>query len=402
MANKKSFTEQTNADTTEIGFHYQYYYFLYRLLNLKSGQSVGLEVKDDVHTDLDNDMQILFQLKHTVQQNATGNAIALTELDSDLWKTMHNWAKIVSDEAVGRNLKAKQNEFIKKTEFHLITNKSASTRNEFLKMLEDYKSDNIKFTELHTHIESLHKKTKDEDIKKYLSTVLTLEKTVLAALLRKVHLELSLDDLHTLIKTAIREKMVESSKVDVVFERLDSNIRTDNYICIKEGQKVELTFDSFYSRYRTIFSSSREPLQLGRPFSPAFPEDVFAQTFVKQLIAVNAMKVDDVERAFEYTTNKLKIARFLDDWLQAGELVADEIADFHKDVKSKWRNAFEHWCEDSLDHEVVKKAKELLYDLRKMEFSIANSKLNTELSNGELYHLSDEQLIGWHRDWKTL
>lgn len=402
MANTKSFAEQTNADTTEIGFHYQYYYFLYRLLNLKSGQSVGLEVKDDVHTDLDNNTQILFQLKHTVQQNAAGESIALTELDSDLWKTLHNWAKIISDKAANRDQKTNQNEFIKRTEFHLVSNKSESSRNEFLKKLEIYKDEKLSFEELHSHIIALNKKTKDKDIKNYIGVVLALDKEVLETFLRKVHLELELADLHVLIKTAIREKMVESAKVDMVFERLDSNIRTDNYIRIKEGQKVELDFDSFYSRYRAIFSTSREPLQLGRPFVPAFPKDIFEQVFIKQLLAVNAIKIDDIERAFEYTTSKLKITRFLDDWLQSGELVADEISDFHKDVRSKWCNAFEHWCEDCLDDDVAYKAKQLLYDLRKVEFSIASSKLNTELSNGELYHLSDEQLIGWHRDWKTL
>ncbi|CAM3839128.1 ABC-three component system protein [Ectopseudomonas alcaliphila] len=399
---KKSFAEQASADTTEIGFHYQYYYFLYRLLNLKSGQSVGLEVKDDVHTDLDNETQILFQLKHTVQQNATGGSIALTELDGDLWKTLRNWAKIISDDTAGRDQQAKQHEFINKTEFHLISNKSESSRNEFLRKLEAYKATALSLEDLCTHINALYEKTQDKDIKGYIGEVLTLDKNILAAFLRKIYLELNLDDLHTLIKMAIKEKMIESSKVDAVFERLDSNIRTDNYIRIKEGQKIELDFDSFYKRYRTIFSSSREPLQLGRPFAPAFPEDVFAQVFIKQLVAVSAMKIDDVERAFEYTTNKLKIVRFLDDWLQSGELVADEIADFHKDVKTKWRNAFEHWCEDCLDRDVVDKAKQLLYDLRKIEFSIASNKLNTELSNGELYHLSDERLIGWHRDWKTL
>lgn len=402
MTNTKSFTEQTNADTTEIGFHYQYYYFLYRLLNLKSGQSVGLEVKDDVHTDLDNDTQILFQLKHTVQQNAAGNPIALTELDSDLWKTLHNWARIISDKTASRAQKADQLQFIKKTEFHLISNKSESDRNEFLKALEKYKSAESSFEEIHKHINTLHSKTKDKDIKSYLSAVLALDKEVLTEFLRKIYLELSLEDIHSLIKISIKEKMVEHYKVDEVFERLDSNIRTDNYFRIKAGQKVELSFDSFYNRYRTLFSASRAPLQLGKPFTPAFPEDIFSQIFIKQLIAVKAMKIDDIERAFEYTTNKLKIVRFLDDWLQSGELVTDEINDFHKDVKVKWRNAFEHWCEDCLDHDVVSKAKELLYDLRKSEFSIANSKLNTELSNGELYHLSEEQLIGWHRDWKTL
>tara|TARA_R100000750_G_C2345977_1_gene96308 strand:- start:2264 stop:3469 length:1206 start_codon:yes stop_codon:yes gene_type:complete len=399
---KKSFTEQTSADTTEIGFQYQYYYFLYRLLNLRSGQSVGLEVKDDVHTDLDNETQILFQLKHTVQQNAAGDSIALTELDGDLWKTLHNWARIISDDTVGRDQHAKQNEFINKTEFHLVSNKSESSRNEFLRKLEAYKTAALCFEDLHAHMNVLHDKTKDKDIKSYIGEVLALDKNVLAAFLRKIHLELNLADLHALIKMAIREKMVESSKVDAVFARLDSNIRTDNYIRIKEGQKIELDFNSFYSRYRTIFSASREPLQLGRPFVPAFPEDIFAQAFIKQLVAVKAMKIDDVERAFEYTTNKLKIARFLDDWLQSGELVADEIADFHKDAKAKWRNAFEYWCEDCLDHDAIDKAKQLLYDLRKIEFCIASNKLNTELSNGELYHLSDERLIGWHRDWKIL
>jgi hypothetical protein len=402
MANKKSFAELTNADNKEIGFHYQYYYFLYRLLNLKSGQSVGLEVKDDVHTDLDNDTQILFQLKHTVQNNVAGDPLALTELDGDLWKTLHNWAKIISDETDGRSLKPEQIKFIKKTEFHLVTNKSESRRNKFLKGLEAYKAAEMDFDMLYNHIKSLHGKTQDASIKNYIGEVLSLESEVLQLFLSKIHLELSLDDLHNLIKTAIREKMVEKSKVDIVFERLDSNIRTDNYISIKQGEKVQLDFDSFYGRYRNIFATSRESLQLGRPFVAAYPEDIFAQTFIKQLIAIKAMKADDVEKAFDYTTHKLKITRFLDEWLQSGDLVSDEIEAFHSDVTVKWRNAFEHWCEDCLDHEVVAKARGLLYDLRQLEFSIANSKLNTELSNGELYHLSDEKLIGWHRNWKNL
>lgn len=62
-------------------------------------------------------------------------------------------------------------------------------------------------------------------------------------------------------------------------------------------------------------------------------------------------------------------------------------------------NEFEHWCESCHDMDIVKNARELLRNLRIIEFTIANNKLNTELSNGELYHLSNENLIGWHRDW---
>lgn len=397
---KKSFADQTSADNKEVGFQYQYYYFLYRLLNLKAGQSVGLEVKDDVHTDLDNDTQILFQLKHTVQNNAAGNAIALTELDGDLWKTLHNWAKIISDVTVARSQKSEQIQFTKKTEFHLITNKSKSTRNEFLKKLEGYKSSENSFEELRSYMNDLHSKTQNPTIQQWIKAVLELENDVLKVFMGRIHLELNMEDLHAMIKNSIREKMVEESKIDSLFERLDSNIRSDNYIKIKQGEKIELDFDSFYRRYRHIFSASREPLHLGRPFVAAYPQDIFSQAFIKQLIFIKAIKQNDMEKAVEYTTNKLKIIRFIEDWVQAGELISDEVLAFHNDVKSKWRNAFEHWCEDCSDQEMILKAKELLYDLRRIEFSIANSKLNTELSNGELYHLSNEELIGWHRDWK--
>ena len=129
MATGKSFTEKTAAPGASAGFEYQYYYFLYRLLNLKKGQSVGLEIKDDVHTDLQNDVQLLFQLKHTIQKQANNSPIALSELDSDLWKTLHNWASVIVDPVDKRALEQDQIDFVKRTEFHLVTNKSKSKTN---------------------------------------------------------------------------------------------------------------------------------------------------------------------------------------------------------------------------------------------------------------------------------
>ncbi|MBI6738433.1 hypothetical protein YA0093_28235, partial [Pseudomonas syringae] len=153
MTKKQNFTDKTSNDSKEIGFHYQYYYFIYRLLNLKSGQSVGLEVKDDVHTDLDNDTQLLFQLKHTVKKNIAGNTIALTELDDDLWKTLHNWAKIISDPIAIRQEKPEQIKFIQRSEFHLITNKTESSNNKLLRTLDEFINSTKSFYQLREYIE---------------------------------------------------------------------------------------------------------------------------------------------------------------------------------------------------------------------------------------------------------
>ena len=86
--NERSRAETTSAEDKFIGFDYQYYYFLNELLNLKRGQTVGLEVLDDVHIERTDGTHLLVQLKHTVQTYEKGAPINLTSLDGDLWKSI--------------------------------------------------------------------------------------------------------------------------------------------------------------------------------------------------------------------------------------------------------------------------------------------------------------------------
>lgn len=77
----------TSADSKIVGFEFQYFYFIYKLLHLQEGEKIGYESKDDVHIDTSN-LQILFQLKHTVNKKSDGTPVNLTDLDMDLWKTI--------------------------------------------------------------------------------------------------------------------------------------------------------------------------------------------------------------------------------------------------------------------------------------------------------------------------
>jgi hypothetical protein len=72
------------------------------MVQLKSGQSVGYEVKDDVHIDKPDGKQILIQLKHSIETKSDGKIFNLTEKDPDLWKTISNWVKIINDKAENR------------------------------------------------------------------------------------------------------------------------------------------------------------------------------------------------------------------------------------------------------------------------------------------------------------
>ncbi|KKB60998.1 hypothetical protein WM40_25815 [Robbsia andropogonis] len=399
MAEEKMFAEKTSAGDTSIGFDYQHYYFLFRILNLGTGQSVGLEIKDDVHTDLKSDFSILYQLKHTVQKNAAGAPIALTELDADLWKTLYNWSQVISDKVAGRHTVSAQRAYVAKTEFHLVSNKSVSKSNEFLAKLVEFQETG-EFDELASHIKSLHKKAQNADIKKYILAVDTLDETVRREFLDQVRLELDADDIIARVKNAIREKIIDSEKIDAVFERLDSRISVENFLAVKSGGALTISFEDFATRYGKIFDDARNKKLIAYRFSSALPDDIFAQKFIKRLIEIGALSAADGERAVDYTRQKIRLSTNLERWVQEGTVVGDEVEDFHEEVFSRWDNEFYGRFDNCSDiDEVVDTAFAMLRSLRRERFRLSDTELDTQLSNGELYHLSDIGRIGWHRDW---
>ncbi|ARL88531.1 ABC-three component system protein [Burkholderia pseudomallei] len=401
MAEEKSFTEKTSAGDTSIGFDYQYYYFLHRILNLGTGQSAGLEIKDDVHTELDADFNILYQVKHTVQTNASGAPVALSELDADLWKTLYNWSQVISDKVDGREEIAKQLKFAENTEFHLVSNKSHSKSNKFLQLAVDFQDGNGDFEPLRAHIDYLANKTQDADIKKYILSVAQLDMVVRKKFFENIRLELELEDIIGRVKRSIREKIVDMEKVDAVFERLDSRIRSDNFLAVKNGQAIKISFEDFALRYAKIFDDARTKKLVHYRFEPELPDDIFAQRFIRRLLEIGAITDADNERAVEYTKYKLRISRNLERWVQEGNLVSDEVEDFHDEVYLRWENEFQgsfRSCKSLA--EIIDSAMDLLTILRRERFRLSETDLDTRLSNGELYHLSDIGRIGWHKDWK--
>ena len=378
---------------------YQHYYFLYRILNLGTGQSVGLEIKDDVHSELNADFNILYQLKHTVQKNAAGEPVALTELDTDLWKTLYNWSQVIIDKVDSREEVAAQLAFATKTEFCLVTNKSLSKTNAFLRLLIESQYTG-EFDVLENHIKCLSQKTDDADIKKYILSVMALETDVRRQFFTHVRLELEVDDIIGLVKNAIREKIIEPERIDAVFERLDSRISSDNFLSVKQGGAISISFEEFATRYGKIFEDARSKKLVPFRFEPVLPDDIFAQTFIKRLIEIGAISTGDGERAVDYTRQKIRLSTNLERWEQDGAIVGDEVDDFHNEVFSRWDNEFYglfHNC-SSVDV-VIDTAFELLRMLRRERFRLSGAELDIQLSNGELYYLSDIGRIGWHRDW---
>ncbi len=401
MGNNKTHIEKTAAETKSIGFDYQYYFFLWKLLSLEMGESVGLEVKDDVHTELNNNTQVLYQVKHTTQLNSDGTTANLTTSDTDLWKTLSNWAQVISDSNDNRTQKNEQLSFIKKTSFILASNKSSSADNKIMKSIMDYQGDPNTIAQTMEVFDNLFKTSTDNKLKGYIQHVLTLESDVLKEFMLKIFFELDENDIIGKCKDAIKSDKIDEKKLDLVYSGLDSAIRTDNFINIKQGKKIQITFEDFYSKYRRHYDLARNDSLSINAFDSSLPEELELQIFIKQLVEIGDLENSDFENIAEFTRFKLKLQNNIESWLQDGVITQDEVNRFNNEAINQWKNVHRRSFRGIVDEQDFNRiGLEVLDSIRDRQLHITDQPLDTDMCNGTFYELSNVPEIGWRKDWE--
>lgn len=403
MAETQSIQEQHTVGAQAIGFDYQFYYFMLLSLELRHGQKIGFEVKDDVHIEKGDGTTILFQTKHTVVENANGTVQNLTTLDSDVWKTLSNWAYFI---------KTGNKEYLEKHSFVLVTNKNENN-NDFIKSLIDFKA-NKDYDKIIDKLNELKSKTKDETIKKYIDNLLSLDKTKLSTFLLKLIIETGIDEITEKVKEKILEKCVQDKFVVPIFEKLSSNFQETKYTDIKNRKSFEISFDDFKNKFGKCFQIAFQEKSLPKRELPILlPENLESQTFIKQLIDIGEISSGS-NYVEEYTTKMLKALNHFSFWVDENFVLPTDMDDFKKNSIQIWANEFRAKYRqvenkisfgslvNELENDIKNLAIELVDYMRKQDLSIPTyPSIGVEFSNGHYYALSDKLEIGWHFDWKN-
>lgn len=395
----------TSADDKSIGFDYQFYYFFYALLDLRHGEKIGIEVKDDVHIDFADGSTILIQAKHTLQQKKDGNSINLTARDKDLWKTLSNWTKLILEQDNPVH-------FLKKTSFQLISNKGISG-NPLLQQIEKLRDDEIKCKDFKEYLKDLAINTTDSDIIEYINDVIGLNTGLLKEFSKQIDFNLNQDNLIDKIKARLFEKIIIKERVEDVYKSLHSELRDNNYLTIKMGDKVEISFEDFIKKFKSCFkvgTTTKLPIREFNLYIPDYPEK---QNFIKQLIDIKDIAADEKDLIIEYTTQMLQLYNNLKSWEESGDLLPSDRKKFNKETILIWKNSFrakhrkikqfldEGTLMNSIENEIKDAAVSILDEMRRQILCIDETALTTELSNGQFYLLTEEKIIGWHYDWEN-
>jgi hypothetical protein len=398
---QRSRIEITSAEDKSIGFDYQYYYFLNELLNLRKGQSVGFEVLDDVHIDRADGTHLLVQLKHTVQKNAQGSPVNLTSLDTDLWKSISNWCKVITDPAEGRTTVQSQLAFIEVSSFLLATNKSNNSANTFLSSFSEFKDGRKGHADLCGAIAALKSESKNESIQGWIDDALRLDSDVSKKFFENLSFALGCDEIIDICKTSISEKQIDASRIDDVFNAVDSRVREDLFCTVKAGRKIRVSFDEFNRNYRRHFDKVRSEGLVIRDFRPAMPENLLDQTFIKQLLDIGDISEDKTNFIAKFTTRCLQFRDNLEQWLQDGDITQSDIDDLEQEAEVLWESQFlAAYPDPGTIADEAASARMIVKELRQKRLPLASVDLPVKMSNGGFYDLSDRPVIGWLRNWE--
>ncbi len=404
MAIQRKRADITSADSKQIGFDYQYLYFIVKLLQLTPGEEVGYEDLDDVHTISFHEQKTYFyQLKHTIMTTADDQQPNLTLFSEDLWKTLSNWSKLITDPLEGREKRVAQKDFLSKSFFKLVVNRN-TTNNDFLLQIEKLKKKELDKKEFIKYVNNLYDLSKDESVKQYIKDVLNLGAALLECFITHIEFISSPDNLFTQIRNGIRDKMILEEYVDDVFGSLLLQLKEDFFDKVTAGKHQTISYTAWITKYQSVFNQYRTtPLPL-RVYSRALPNHLETQNFVKELVEIGAVDLNDdgLAEIAELTNHYLQVKMQLERWYEEGRITYLVLEQFHADAKLQWKNIHRS-CHRSTNRNIkldFENALDCFDKLMNEKLALLSTELGISMSNGEFIKLADENKIGWKYCWK--
>lgn len=409
--------EQSKRSAADIfaAFEYQWNYFVLRLLKENDdAATVSFELHDDVDTQTEEGIT-LYQIKHSVRKSSKGETINLSNRDTDLWKTISIWMTFIEE----------QPDILENTKFQLITNKAIS-KNKFVEAIEAF-HDTHSVEDLKSAFVTIKESKRTEKSKiesdKSVNNHLNVSQ-IISDLLNKDYLKefcsrISISKTSDILKEDIKRIMgnrfgLNYNRIDWVYNKLRTSLKDDSIVNIINKTPVSYNGSIFTERYQSILDIGRKKLNFRFDYSlDNLSGDFRDFLFIKQLISIDDTKDDDLDRIADLTKNWLFFNNNLQEHWNNNDIIHEDVKRLTEDVYAKWRTYYHsnhrRIISEATCSELCEAGCNTVDSMRQCEFLLADTPLGIFLSEGCIYYYSnsateiipDLPLIGWHRDWKN-
>lgn len=403
-ADAMNHSDKIAADKTSLGFEFQDFVFIEKLIELGPGQTLGLELHDDIHIesaaeDGSIDDLLLIQVKHSVNE---GN---ITDRDIDLWKTLHNWIKLVPD------LPSHQ-----KLTLQLYTNKKLNNQT-FVSLLKAPRQNVQKILD---HIRQIEKDISSAESKKkpgdspnplaaYVKSVSQVSDEQLKFIFERFEFHSDSSAVIARLSAALRRLAVPTSRIEETRKHVVGAFKESKFSRIIQGQKVVISFDDFRTKIgfdRIVRSARAEPADFDqfieiyydyqRPDKLSFSNSRFHE----QLTDIGVDEEEIVTRGVEM----MLAEKFIESLQDSGSFTASENLRLENKAASEWEilhNQLHRRTQED-DESVHRSASQDCYDkTMRISLKVGDIELPRNLICGKYIKLSDLPRIGWRKNWRS-
>lgn len=411
MAQKKLHTaEEQHAAMDKIGgFTYQFYCFLLHLLKMERGETVSFEKLDDAAIEKGN-LITLYQAKHSVQVDANGVTKALTDRSQDLWKAIDLWRKLIIGPP-GRT-EDEQKDYIGGHQFCFFSNKPIVDNKLVSLCKEDKKGAwNERVDAVLNEIAQEGKPRKEGEKEPGYKTVQAMIDDLKGYALRgdfmkKVDFETkSQDDIKQECIQYIADGIRFSNEEAVsVFDDFLTEAVKDFFEQADKGKPLSYSFEEQKKRFERVFQYHREEKLDFRIVKEKYRQEFLDLVCIRQLMRVRDVAATETDKVAKFASQFYSFKNRFNELKEDSRILDHEEEAFIEDAKAFWENEFDRAYdgleETASDDAIINKAKGILYKVRQHQVKLCNEVLGLVVSNGAYYYLSDECIIGWHKNWQ--
>lgn len=409
MSKKKYTEEEQHTAMDKIGgFVYQFYYFLYLLLRMEEGEAVSFEKLDDTAVESGERISLV-QVKHTVKVSAAGEIADLSNRSTDLWKAVDVWRKLIVGKEDENRKPEEKRKYIEAHRFVFVSNKDYED-NKLAKLCHDLQTSTSKksIDQLLDEItgEGKPRKTTTEGrtVQMMIDDLKSFE--LKEAFLSRISFE-------TISQTELRNKCVEAIKKDAWFAEDEAEVVFDDFLCeaVKDfskqadsGKPLTYTYQERRERFLKVFQYHREEKLDFRILKQQYKKEFLDLVCIQQLIKVKDFAASQSDKVAKCASRFYSFKNRFEELRENSKILDIEEEMFMEEATGYWENEFEN-AYDGLDdtateEEIVNKAKSILHEVRKQRLKLCNELLDQPISDGAFYYLSDECIIGWHKNWR--
>lgn len=405
---KNDIIENTGHDAKGAkGFDYQFLYFINRLLKMADKRDdVSYEKYDDVSMSSEEGL-VYFQLKHTIG-GRNQKTVNLSLRDYDLWKTLAVWIDITNKQDEDKRI-----DFLESNSFVLVTNKNP-VNNPFWMELQKYQKGEMSFDELKKFYKKVYDETgeskrkevngqKGKTTKGYIKCLIDFDYA--DQLLKSMRICFEPDLKKEILESLELNKNIPHKNVEEAYQELLGMIRDKYYSDQKDSyirEEFSKVFDRICQKYR------ERKFTFKRNTMTKLPPHLEDQVFIKQLMDVEDISLEDDPLIVEYTMEKFDYINSIRVATKNDDVSEEEVENVRADAVRYWRQKYKHYMgrinPDDND-KIIEKASDLLNDIRDKNIYFVEKEIESYFSNGCFYYLSDkdsehEPQIGWRPGWE--